>query len=318
MPDVEDYSTTAASNTTDFPEGQAPSTVNNAGRETQADIAAMYQRDNAIITAGGTADALTGTFSPAHTTDVAGRVVIVQAASNNATTTPTFQLDSLTARTITKDGGVALAAGDIKAGSFIILKYDLTNTVWELLNPMRAPTAATGASMVLLATQTASNSATVDFTTNIDGTYDHYVIKFTNVDIATTGSTLYMRFSIAGTFVTAGNYRWMNNENYAAATTTPLGSASDTVFRIANSMSADPTGNAYSALEGEIHLSSPDNTTYDTRYWGHVTYESTADFTTAILGGNLRDTAAVDGVRFYPSSGNINSGLFRLYGIKDA
>jgi hypothetical protein len=135
MADVEDYSVTAASNTDDFPENQAPSTLNDGGRETQADIAAMYQRMNGTVTAGGTADALTASFTPAHTSLVDGRVIVITAASDNATTTPTLNLDTLGAKTITCDGNTALLAGSIQAGAYLILKYDAGNTVWELLNP---------------------------------------------------------------------------------------------------------------------------------------------------------------------------------------
>lgn len=88
------------------------------------------------VAAGGTADALTATYSPAHTALVDGMICWVRATAANATTTPTFAPDGLTAHAITKFGGSALAAGDI-AGNLveIILRYNLANTRWELLNP---------------------------------------------------------------------------------------------------------------------------------------------------------------------------------------
>lgn len=142
MADVESYSVTPASNTGEFPEGQAPSTVNDGGRQVQADVKQAHNRINGDITAGGTADALTATFSPAHTSHVAGRVLVITAASANATTTPTFTLDALAAKTITKNGGQALVAGDIYgAGHELILKD--AGTYYELMNPATAPSAAT-------------------------------------------------------------------------------------------------------------------------------------------------------------------------------
>jgi hypothetical protein len=89
--------------------------------------------------AGGSSDALTATFSPAITSLVDGQIFCVRALSANATTTPTFAPNSLTAHTITKNGGAALAASDI-AGDFaeIILRYNLANTRYELLNPSNA------------------------------------------------------------------------------------------------------------------------------------------------------------------------------------
>ena len=134
--DVENYSPTAASNTTDFYEGQAPATLNDGGRETQADVRRWYDRIAGTVVAAGTVDALTATFSPVHTALYDGREVVVRAAGANTITNPTFQLDSLTAKTITLAGNQALVAGDIRgAGHYLRLKYNTANDVWELLNP---------------------------------------------------------------------------------------------------------------------------------------------------------------------------------------
>lgn len=89
--------------------------------------------------AGGTADAITAVYNPPLTTLVDGQLCNVRAASANATTTPTFAPDGLTARTIVKLGGSALVAGDIVGnGHELVLRYDLSNTRWELLNPQNS------------------------------------------------------------------------------------------------------------------------------------------------------------------------------------
>lgn len=86
--------------------------------------------------AGGTADAITATFSPSVTTLADGMIFRVRAGAANATTTPTFSPNGLTAHTITKNGGQALVAGDIfGSGHELLLQYNLANTRWELLNP---------------------------------------------------------------------------------------------------------------------------------------------------------------------------------------
>lgn len=86
--------------------------------------------------AGGTADAITATYSPAITALVDGQECYVRAGAANATTTPTFSPNGLTARTIVKNGGGALVAGDIVGdGHELHLRYDLSNTRWELMNP---------------------------------------------------------------------------------------------------------------------------------------------------------------------------------------
>jgi len=105
--------------------------------------------------AGGTADAITATYSPVNTSLTDGLLLFVRAGAANATTTPTFSPDGLTAHTITKNGGVALAAGDIHgAGHELALRYKLASTIWELLDPT-APAAVTDATI-----------STTDVTTN--------------------------------------------------------------------------------------------------------------------------------------------------------
>ncbi len=115
--------------------------------------------------AGGTADALTGSYFPGITAlPAAGAGVLtlyLRASSANATTTPTFTPNSgvIAAKQIVKGNGLALAAGDIAGGGhWIELQYDATLDKWVLLNP------ATGVSPVGLrasALTTVSTSATL-------------------------------------------------------------------------------------------------------------------------------------------------------------
>ena len=88
-----------------------------------------------IATAGGTADVITADFDPDIVLTNLMLCAFVASAAN-ATTTPTFSPDGLTARVITKKGGDPLAPGDIPGALAVcILEYNLANTRWELLNP---------------------------------------------------------------------------------------------------------------------------------------------------------------------------------------
>ncbi len=97
-----------------------------------------------IAAAGGTADAITANYTPDVTlTDKT--IVAVVALGANTITTPTFAPDGLTARTIVKQGGVALVVGDIPRALYVcLLEYNLANTRWELLNPAFVQTTITG------------------------------------------------------------------------------------------------------------------------------------------------------------------------------
>lgn len=89
-----------------------------------------------FVAGGGSVDAITATYVPAITAVVDGMLLGVRATGANTTTTPTFAPSSLTARTIVKQGGQALVAGDIRAANHdLLLRYRASGTVWELLNP---------------------------------------------------------------------------------------------------------------------------------------------------------------------------------------
>lgn len=111
--------------------------VGNASNRT--DYAATGQVQDgklAWVDGGGTADAITASYAIPITALVDGQLCYVRATAANATTTPTFSPSALTARTIVKNGGSALVAGDIAGdGHELILRYDLANTRWELMNP---------------------------------------------------------------------------------------------------------------------------------------------------------------------------------------
>lgn len=112
----------------------------NVGEATAATQYARYdqvQLGKAVwASAGGTADAITATYSPNTIAPVDGQLYYVRAAFANATTTPTFSPDGTTAQVIVKNGNQALSVGDIAgAGHELILRYRLSDTKYELLNP---------------------------------------------------------------------------------------------------------------------------------------------------------------------------------------
>lgn len=88
------------------------------------------------VDGGGTANAITATYSPAVTALTNGMVVSVRATAANTTTTPTFQANSTTAKTIVKQHNQALVGGDIIGDSHeLLLRYAADIDRWVLLNP---------------------------------------------------------------------------------------------------------------------------------------------------------------------------------------
>lgn len=127
-----------------------------------------------IATAGGSADAITATFSVVPTAFVNGLPYYVRAATANATTTPSFTPNSgtLAAKTIVKGNNLPLAVADIAgAGHWLELQYDSVLDVFVLLNPATGVTrvGATGGGtdkIFYLNDQTINNNYTVSGTQN--------------------------------------------------------------------------------------------------------------------------------------------------------
>lgn len=90
--------------------------------------------------AGGTADAIEATFSPALLSLEDGQIVGVRASGANTIAGVTFSPNGLTARTVKKYGNQALLVGDIYGANHeLLLRYHASGTRWELLNPYWRP-----------------------------------------------------------------------------------------------------------------------------------------------------------------------------------
>lgn len=105
----------------------------------QTDYVRMDQFQNGLNSwsiAGGTADAITLTLTPAPAALTDGQVAYFRASAANATSATVLTVNGFGPFGITKNGGQAIQPGDIP-GQFAecFCKYNLSHTRWELLNP---------------------------------------------------------------------------------------------------------------------------------------------------------------------------------------
>lgn len=85
------------------------------------------------VAAGGTADAQTLTYSPAVTAYATGAMYCFRAVGSNTTTTPTWNVNGLGAKTGVKRASTALAANDVLINGHYCGIYNGTNI--QILNP---------------------------------------------------------------------------------------------------------------------------------------------------------------------------------------
>jgi hypothetical protein len=107
-----------------WPEGQAPSTVNNCAREMMSALKIDWNERNPTVTSGGSANVHTLTYTTAPTAYVQGHTFAFIAGFTN-TGTATLNVNGLGAKNIFMDGA-ALAGGEIVASSVIQVMYDGT------------------------------------------------------------------------------------------------------------------------------------------------------------------------------------------------
>ena len=188
-------------------------------------------------------------------------------------------------------------------------------TTWQSTAP-----SASAPGLVCLATASASSSATIDFTSGIDSTYDEYEFHFQSVIPATNGAFLLLRTSSnAGVSFDSGsgNYKWgVNGVNLNTAASTPDAS-SDTSIRLTLFSTGISNTAADGGISGVVRLFFPAGTASNKQVKLHTIYANNASVTISLDGGGYRNsTSAVNAVRFLMDTGNITSGLFKLYGVR--
>jgi hypothetical protein len=128
------YSEVDASNSNSGPAGwavgQAPSNVGAAGRAFMGSVKRSYDRDHAgsWCTVGGTANAVTLTYTTAPTAYVQGEkyAFLATAANTGATTVNVNSLGAKNAYKKTSSGVAACVGGEIQIGDIVELEYDGT------------------------------------------------------------------------------------------------------------------------------------------------------------------------------------------------
>jgi hypothetical protein len=169
---------------------------------------------------------------------------------------------------------------------------------------------------VLLSTTTISSATTnIDITSNIDSTYLNYMISITNLHPAS-DAVLKTRF-----FTGTGGSQAVdtgNNYRYGHLSITNSGSTLTSYATGDSSQlaSADLGAANNESFNANLFLRNPSNTTFDTLLHGQFSYADSSDRAhTGIFNLKYQETTAITGVRFFMSSGDIDSAIIKLYGI---
>ena len=176
-----------------------------------------------------------------------------------------------------------------------------------------------GSAQVLVDSTTCSNTASVTYT--LSNAYNEYVFDCITINPVTDNVSIQFQVSNDGT-----NYNKEIQSSFYVAYNTETGSPTGLVY---DNLWDQGSGTAFQTIFKEVgndadqacvvklHLFNPASTTFVKNFYargtGTLYHQYVQDQFTA---GYINDTAAMTSIRFQMSSGNINAGKIKMYGIK--
>lgn len=169
---------------------------------------------------------------------------------------------------------------------------------------------------VLIYSQTASSSSTIDFTGMDSGVFKKFRLEMTNV-VPASASVLWLRVTEDGTNWKAGASDYTYQADYAAFNGADGSGSSGGAAQIdllASNMSTATTNALCGTLEIFAPASSGSNKRFSFR--DGVDGNGTQGLGFYTRGSYIGSTNAISGVRIMASTGNIASGTFDMYGMR--
>jgi hypothetical protein len=184
-------------------------------------------------------------------------------------------------------------------------------------------------SMTLIKTLTASSSSTLSFVDGssdvvLDSTYPIYKFEFINMHPATDD----VNFNFNLSTDSGSNYNVTKTTTFFRASHKEDGTGAALEYRSGEDL-AQGTGvqvigkgvgnDNDQSLSGSFNLFNPSSTTFVKHFICNINSCDENNFTlNQYMAGYGNTTSAIDAVQFSMSSGNVDSGTIKLYGIKDS
>ena len=176
--------------------------------------------------------------------------------------------------------------------------------------------------MTLISSQTASGSASIEFTSGIDSTYPIYRFEFINILPQNDQVEFSFNFSVDGgsnynvtktsTFIEV--FHLENDANAGIQYASSHDLAQSTAFQKLNSNQGNLSDESAS---GYLQIFNPSSTTFVKHYLSNMSSVYYLEYLGQDLSAGYGNTTnSINSIKFQYSSGNINSGTIKLYGIK--
>jgi len=210
------------------------------------------------------------------------------------------------------------AANNFTTGG-VILPAGINDTSVASLTELE--NAAAGGAMNLISEQTASGSASIDFTSGIDSTYPIYKFEFINIHPSVDDVYFQVNFSTDG----GSNYNVTKTTTFFQAYHNEAGNDSALIYQSADDLAQstsfqnlnDRLGNDNDqSSSGYLSLFSPSSNTVVKHFMAESNRSHAVDYTNhQLIAGYGNTVNPIDAVKFQMSSGNIDAGTIKLYGI---
>jgi hypothetical protein len=184
-------------------------------------------------------------------------------------------------------------------------------------------TLASGGTLNLISTQTASGVSSIEFTTGIDSTYDEYWFIFNNMHPSSEG-TNYVEFQTStnggssyGVTMTSTFFIAYQSES-GAFTALSYGTGEDlaqsTNFQQINRFGTGADNDQ--SFSGILKLYNPSSTTYVKHFVLQTSNNNENDFAVSSLcAGYFNTTSAINGIKFAQKFNNIDDGTIQMFGV---
>ena len=198
------------------------------------------------------------------------------------------------------------------------LTYHNNNSISNITSFAQVPSG----SPVLLSTATASASSSIEFTSDIDSTYDIYQFEFNNIHASNVSHLQFQCSTNGGSSygipMTTTYFRAVHDEaDTTASLTYDTGSdlAQSTSFQLLTENSSNNDGESVSGI---FYFFSPSSTTY-VKHFISITQHNrdTPQYSDNFyVAGYLNTTSAINAIKFQMNTGTMDDGKIKMYGIK--
>ena len=183
------------------------------------------------------------------------------------------------------------------------------------------PSGLSGSAITLLSTQTASSSATISFTSGIDSTYKEYIFKFYDIHPATDSTDFSFQVNAAGgsgynETITSSFFRSFHGDADGGATLAYYATLDQDQGTGFQALCENVGNDNDSQLSGILRLYDPSTTSFYKHFASRTVIHAESDFAVEnYITGYINTTTAIDEIQFKMDSGNIDSGVIKLYGV---